>query len=328
MKRAGKLIESIADLANLEYAFYKAAKGKSRKKDVVHYRMHLNENLLNVRAQLLSGKVEIGEYHFFTIKDPKERVICAAPFPQRVLHHAIMNVCLPFFEQKQIFHSYACRKNKGTYAALDKAIEYSRKYKYYLKLDFRKYFESIDHQCLLLSLQRAFKDNHLMQIFKQIIDSYNFTTKAGIPIGNLSSQYFANHYLSEADHFALEILHAKAYIRYMDDVIMWDNSKSNLLAVEKKYREFCSEKLKLTLKPLIINKITNGLVFLGYKIYSNQVKLAVRSKKRFIQKYNQYLNNLTKGVWDQKTFQNHNQSLFAFTMHANTLNLRKKTINL
>jgi len=328
MITANRLIEKIADIDNLRLAFWKASKGKTSKRSVREYRENLQQNLLLLQHQITSGDVAVGNYHFFTIFDPKERIICSSDFSERVLHHAIMNICAEYFERKQISHSYACRINKGTYAALDKAKEYSKKYTWCIKLDFRKYFESIKHEDLILSLQKVFKDKKLLAIFEKIIRSYHYETGQGIPIGNLSSQYFANHFLSSADHDALEKLGAKAYIRYIDDVFMWDNDKKRLLEIEKKYRDYCEKDLKLELKPLIINKIKYGIVMLGYKLYRQKVKLAKRSKMRFEKKYDEYLSNYIGGIWTQKQYQNHLEPLFAFIDHAETNNLKKKVLSL
>lgn len=206
-------------MGNLELAFYKAQKGKVGRLEVAAYRKNLRPNLRKLQEQILAGEVEIGKYNYFTVYDPKKRQICAAPFAQRVLHHALMNVCHPHFEEKQIADSYASRVGKGTYAALERAKAFNRRYSWFLKLDVRKYFDSLDHSMIRIQLRRLFKDRLLLHIFDQITDSYCVEEGRGVPIGNLTSQYFANHYLSPADHFAKEKLKIKAYARYMDDMV-------------------------------------------------------------------------------------------------------------
>ncbi|MBN2894100.1 MAG: hypothetical protein JXL97_19675, partial [Bacteroidales bacterium] len=172
MKRAVFLIEQITDLNNLYEAFYKAQKGKKEKQEVVEYKKDLYENLKQLQRQIQTGNLDIGNYHYFTIYEPKERLICAASFPERVLHHSLMNVCHKYFENQQISESYATRIGKGTYKAIEKARFYSKQYKYYLKLDIRKYFDSISHQILMQKLETIFKDKMLLYVFYQIIDSY------------------------------------------------------------------------------------------------------------------------------------------------------------
>lgn len=148
MRRAGNLIEKIADIDNLFDAYYKARRGKQHKYSVQQYARHIEENLTSLRRQILSGDVKVGAYHRFKIYDPKERVICAAPFSDRVLHHAIMNVCKPVFERHLIYDTYATRDGKGIYQAIAKACQGMLKYNYVAKLDVRKYFDSISHRIL------------------------------------------------------------------------------------------------------------------------------------------------------------------------------------
>jgi len=282
MKRQSHLLERIADLHNLYEAFYKAQKGKPSKPYVSAYREQLQENLQRLQHQIISGAVETGNYHTFTIYDPKKRLICATPFSQRVLHHAIMNLCHASFENHQLADSFASRTGKGTYAALDKARQYNRRYRWFLKLDVRKYFESIDHTILKQQLHRLFKEPPLLRLFEQIIDSYSTAGQKSVPIGNLTSQYFANHYLSVADYYAKVVIKAPAYVRYMDDMVLWHHDKEKLLVIGYRFQEFIARELLLELKPFCLNENRKGLPFLGYLLYNDQVRLAPRSKKRFI----------------------------------------------
>jgi hypothetical protein len=324
MKRQGQLLDKIADMNNLYEAFYKARKDKSFKPAVQAYQEQLQSNLLVLRRQITSGSVETGKYHSFTIYDPKKRLICATPFSQRVLHHALMNVCHPFFEKQQIDGSYASRPGKGTYAALDKAREYQRQYRWFLKLDVRKYFESIDHDMLKKQLRRLFKDHLLLLIFDRIIDSYATSEQKSLPIGNLTSQYFANHYLSVADHYAKEVLRVPAYVRYMDDMVMWHQDKDALLDLGYRIKDFIARELLLVLKPFCLNGSSKGLPFLGYLLFPDRVRLVARSKKRFIEKFQLYEGYLQEGVWSQKEFANHTRALVAFTEYADAREFRKK----
>jgi len=235
MKRRGYLIEQIADPDNLRLAFWKAQKGKSCKKDVVAFREHLDANLLQIRNSLLSDSYRCGYYHYFTIYDPKKRVICAANFSERVLHHAIMNVCACDFENRQMSHSYACRKGKGTFAALEQAARYQKKYQWYLKLDVRKYFDSIDHDVVFSQLQRMYKDERFLNLMNQIIDSYHASDGKGVPIGNLTSQYFANHYLLL---YPKEILlNRRSRNRFAAKLKQYDNLLENDTISERQYAQ-------------------------------------------------------------------------------------------
>jgi RNA-directed DNA polymerase len=326
MKRAGNFIEQIADPENIRIAFWKAQKSKEGKHEVIDFRNNLDAKVKKMRNEILSGNVSVGNYHYFKIFDPKERTICAASFPERVLHHAIMNVCHPYFEKQLIHHTYATRIGKGTYAALDKAKEYVEKYSFFAKLDVRKYFDSISHQVLNSLLERIFKDKTLLQIFEHIISSYSVSQACGIPIGNLTSQYFANYYLSSADHYAKEILKIPGYIRYMDDILLFDNDKSELKNKLRSFNEFVSTKLLLEFKPVVLNYTRKGVSFLGYRLFPDIIRLNNTSKRRFCKKINKYQVLLAKGIWSQSVFARHVLPLVSFTEYAQSKQLRRKMI--
>ncbi len=326
MKRQGQLIEKIADFENLQLAYYKARKGKVGKREVIEFGKRLQDNLLNLQWQIVSGNVETGNYRLFTIYDPKKRLICAAPFGQRILHHALMNICHSSFEKAQIFDSYASRVGKGTYAALERARQFTKHNKWFLKLDFRKYFDNLDHKVLMKQLGRLFKDTRLLNIFENIINGYS-VLRRGVPIGNLTSQYFANHYLSPADHYVKESLKIKAYVRYMDDIVLWHNDRATLIKAGLQLRQYSENRLKLELKPFCINRSVQGLPFLGYLLYPDKIRLAHRSRARFIKKMKVYNNKLDSGLWTQKEYQNHVSPLIAFTEYANAREFRKKIVS-
>lgn len=181
MKRAGNLYSSIAGYDNLRLAFCKAARSKYDRPEVMLFRGNLESNLELMRQQLITRRPDIGHYRFFRVRDPKPRDICAASFPERVLHHAIMNICEPILERYAIYDSYACRKGKGTIRALERAGSFSRKNRWYLKLDIRRYFDSVDQEILLNLLHRRFKDRDLLSLFAKIIATYHTTPSKGIP---------------------------------------------------------------------------------------------------------------------------------------------------
>ena len=323
MKRAGNLFSAIADPDNLRLAFWKARKGKNHSRQVLQYRSDLEKNLNALREEILGGTVEVGQYTFFKIFDPKERNICAAAFREQVLHHALMNVCHPYFERVQIFDSYASRKGKGTYAALDRAKVFTRKYRFFLKLDVRKFFESIYHGVLKAQLGRLFKDEFVLQLFFRIIDSFEASPERGVPIGNLTSQYFANHYLSGLDHFIKERLKIRAYVRYMDDLVLWHDDKEELKQARRSIQIYLLEKLKLELKPPLLNNCGRGLPFLGYIVFPYDVRLSLRSRRRFVKKLRQLEDRYDTGNWSEAACQRRILPLLAFTRHANATAFRK-----
>lgn len=322
MKRAGFLIEKIADTDNILYAFYKARRGKQLKKEVILFSELLDENIQKLRTSILLGNVDVGNYTYFHINDPKPRKICAAAFHERVLHHSIMNVCHQYFEKNLIETTYATRPNKGIYQAIDRAKRASKKFNFVAKFDFKKYFDSIDHTILKQKLERMFKDKKLLDVFNQIIDSYETNENKGLPIGNLTSQYFANHYLSSMDHYIKENLKVKEYVRYMDDFLIFASDINELNNIIEKIIDFSSNNLLLKLKPIIKMQVTSGIPFLGYKIYPNKVLLNSRSKKRLVCKIVDCQKLLKKGDWSEKKYMEHIIPLMAFSRHAYTKGLR------
>lgn len=313
---------------NLRLAFIKAKRGKETKHGVHQYSKNAEKNLLLLREAIISGNIRPGAYHFFTIFEPKERLICAASFSDRVLHHAIINVCHPVFEKYQISDSYATRIGKGQYAALERAKVYQMQYPWFCKLDIRKYFDSVDHALLMQLLSKRFKDKRLLSLFAIIINSYYATSGKGLPIGNLTSQYFANFFLAHADHYIKENVKVPAYVRYMDDMVFWGNNREELIAWRNCINTFLKDQLNLDLKPDCINRSGKGLPFLGYVLFQNRVRLNKNSKKRFFAKMSSYNQLINRGIWNQKEFANHVQPLVAFTNHAEAHNLRAKHLEL
>ncbi|MCC5946305.1 MAG: RNA-directed DNA polymerase [Bernardetiaceae bacterium] len=324
MKRVGYLMPRIAEWNNLLLAYYKAKKGKSHKKEVMAYGKNLKTNLKYLQSQILKGQLVVGDYHYFTIYDPKKRQICAASFPERILHHAIMNVCHEHFEKFQISDSYATRIGKGTFRALDKAFSLQKEYKYFLKMDIRKYFDSIDHNILYHQLERRFKDADLLLLFKRILKSYETQKGKGVPIGNLTSQYFANHYLAFADHFIKQELKAKAYVRYMDDFVVWHNDHKYLQKVQQQIKHYLTDRLALTLKISYLNKTTHGLPFLGFRLYPNKVLLARRSKVRFRKKISKIHVDWENAEISEVQAQQQATALFSFIEKSYTKKFRKQ----
>ncbi|MEQ1747467.1 MAG: RNA-directed DNA polymerase [Saprospiraceae bacterium] len=325
-KKANHLFESVAEMDNLRLAFWKARKGKSYARSVEHYRSELENNLARLREQILCGQVEVGNYHLFKIFDPKERQICAPAFSEQVLHHALMNVCHEYFERVQVFDSYACRLGKGTYAALDRAKCFTENNGWFLKLDIRKFFDSVHHGVLKNQLDRRFKDWEVLRIFEKIIGSYHTEPGRGLPIGNLTSQYFANHFLNGLDHFVKNDLRARGYVRYMDDLVLWHDDKRFLKNALAEIDGHVQTSLRCTLKPPSLNHTDRGLTFLGYRLFPDRVLLAQNSKRRFIRKYHEIERNRLTGNWDEAYCQRKVLPLLAFVRHADTLEWRKKIL--
>lgn len=324
MKRKGYLMEQIADMENLRYAFWKAQRGKEACDDVISFRHALEKNLVSLQRELFNGNPTVGDYRFFKIHDPKERIICASSFRERVLHHAIMNICHDIFDSFQIFCSYASRRDKGVYAAIEQAKRNQHQYKWFLKMDVRKYFDSVNHNILKALLLRKFKDHKLISVFDNIIDSYESSPYHGLPIGNLTSQYFANHYLAIADHYIKEKMKVNNYVRYMDDMVAWSDDKRSLIATETQIRSFLKKNLDLTLKPSCINSSDKGLPFCGYCIFPNRMSLGKVSKKRFLSESRKYQAIYDKSIANESILRSHFVPMLSFVEHADSYRLRQK----
>lgn len=269
-----------------------------------------------LHEQLINGNYRMGSYRRFKVYDPKERTICAVPFRDRVVMHAMMRVCHQLFENYQTDVSYASRRGRGTYKAIDKSSKYCRQYKWFLKLDVCKFFDSISHDCLKQQLRRIVKDRLLLAYWDMIIDSYETLPGRGLPIGNLTSQYWANHYLAVADHWAKEQLHSGPMVRYMDDVVMWGDNSAVLLRQAKAYSNYVELQLHLQLHPPVMNRTKMGLPFLDYVIKPHVLRLTQRSRHRYRKKITQIATMANEGIVSQEHCVMSVQSMLAFVNKA------------
>ncbi|MBO5591565.1 MAG: RNA-directed DNA polymerase [Prevotella sp.] len=320
-------MERIADRENLNEAFLRAAKAKRGRKAVVEFRRKVDDNLHVIRQQLLDGTFRFGRYQFFTIHDPKKRSICAASFPERVVFHAIMRICHPVFDNYQTYDSYACRKGKGQYKALERAQHFARRYQWFAKLDVRHYFDSISHRVLMQQLCRLFKDKQLLLYFSDLIASYSVMEGRGIPIGNLTSQYFANHYLAAADHYAKEKLGIKAMVRYMDDILLFAEEQNDLMKMMDGLKDYLHNSLRLECHEPIINKSRHGIPFLGYVVYGDNLRLNKRSKNRYHTKMKELAVSINLGEICGGDYAQHASCLTSFIAKADTYGFRNKVLN-
>ncbi len=237
------LYPEITSFQNLLTAARKAQKGKRYREGTLGFNMDLERNLLRLSKELKDKTYRHGPYRDFIVRDSKKRLISAAPYRDRVVHHAVINVIEPLFDKGFIHDTYACRKGKGTHKALMRFRQFLQGHKYVLKCDIRKYFQSIDHDMLLEKLSRKIVDRDTMWLLSEIIGSRSFNDvppfmyypgdglftqqerKRGIPVGNLTSQFFANLYLDGFDHRVKEKLRAGPYVRYVDDFCMFGDDK-------------------------------------------------------------------------------------------------------
>jgi RNA-directed DNA polymerase len=284
---------------NLLLAYNKAKRGKRSRPEVAKFSLNLEPELLRLQRELHSGDYQPGRYRLFTIYERKPRVIAAAPFRDRVVHHAVMNIIEPPLDRTFLHDSYACRAGKGTHAAVDRYQVWSRRYTYALKMDIAQYFPSIDHALLKEKLRRCIKDRSIIDLLDRLIDSAPvlareldyfagddlFTPverRVGIPIGNLTSQFFANFFLNELDHHIKEVLGSVAYLRYVDDRVALDDDKWRLAELRCAVREHLErERLRLHPRKAHVSRTRDGLNILGYVIYPRQRRLCNDNGHRF-----------------------------------------------
>jgi retron-type reverse transcriptase len=325
------LFERICTLENLIAAGKAALRGKRIRPPGCVFLAEFEKEIFALHEQLWAGTYRHGGYTYFTIREPKERLVAAAPFRDRVVHHAIVRVIEPIFEKRFIEDSFACRRDKGTHAAMRRAAAFARRWPYALKCDVRKYFPSIDHEVLVGLLERVIADQQLMSLILAILETHADgerqvwlpggtlfdvrTVKRGLPIGNLTSQFFANVYLNPLDHFVKHELRVKGYVRYMDDFLLFAGDRATLKAHGRAIKEKL-EKLRLAMHPDKYRLVPTscGVDFAGYVVFADgRVRVRSSAVRAFNRRYNQLL-------WDLRHRQTRaaevTQSVRAWVAHA------------
>ena len=323
MKRLNLLFDRVTDYGNIRLALLKAVRGNRSSPSAVNYCQNIDANLASLREKLITLNCGWGGYRSFMIQDPKPRIISAAPFEQRVMHHAIMNILEPALERPIIHHSYACRKGKGTRAAVLYAFDKCKSNPYFLKLDIRKYFDSIDQAVLKNRLRRLVKDRRVIFLLDGIIDSYETAPGKGVPIGNLTSQYFANLYLSGMDHYILENLRPSAYCRYMDDFVLWSRSKEKISDFLAETETYIDKNLNLKIKPPVSGKTAAGLPFLGFLVKDKGIYLLQKSKRRVKERAAEISGLLCRNEITEEKAAERARSVFSAIAPARTNRFRK-----
>lgn len=291
MKRYGNLWTSIIEIENLLWAMRKARKGKRYRENVLAFTYNQEQELLALRHALQSKTYHPGKYKTFQIWEPKPRLISAAPYRDRVVHHALCNVILPIFERTFIFDSYANREGFGTHRALRRFTHFARSNYYVLQCDIRKYFPSIDHEILKTLIRRKIKCPDTLWLVNVIIDGSNeqepsldhfpgddlltpLERRKGLPIGNLTSQFFANIYLNGFDHYVKENLKASKYLRYVDDFALFSDDKRFLQDARLAIEDYLAG-LRLKIHPIKSQLFEThyGASFVGFRILPDRIRV-------------------------------------------------------
>jgi RNA-directed DNA polymerase len=332
---------------NLWAAYKKAARGKRYQPAAAGFEYDLEANLIELEQELKGGTYQPGAYTNFYIQSPKRRLISAAPFRDRVVQHALMNVIEPLFERQFIFDSYANRKAKGTHLALDRCTAFMRRYRFVMHCDVLQFFPSIDHQILCSILDQTVGDPQVRGLMRKIIfsgadiqtleyDLQYFPEDAlfsplrprGLPIGNLTSQHWANVCLNELDQFAKRSLKIKAYIRYVDDILLFANQKQDLLNWRKEIIKFLqSLRLKLHENQAQPRPVGTGIPFLGFIVFPTHRRLKHANGFAFQRRYRDLQMRVKSGKIPQKEFTARILSWINHASHGDTWGLRKAILN-
>lgn len=342
MKTHKNLFDKIVDYENMLMAAAKAQRGKRFEPCVLAFNHEMEKNLFKLQDELKNGSYQPGPYYGFYIHEPKKRLISAAPYRDRVVHHALCNIIEPVFEKVFIYDTYACRKEKGTHRAVLRYSEYCRQNKYVLKCDIKKYFPSIDHQILKKLIRRKIACKQTLWLVDKIIDNSNpqeevleyypgddlFTPgerRKGIPIGNLTSQFFANIYLNDLDHFIKEKLFCRNYIRYCDDFVLFCDDKAKLHEWRQAIISHLETlRLKLHENKSQVSPVKKGTTFLGFRIYPEYRRLVRENLVLARRRLKKLKEALLAGEKDLSACRNSIMAWFGHARWADTFMLRKQ----
>lgn len=345
-KTYANLYSDLCSFSNLYWAYRGASRGKRGQPAVAAFEYNLEEHLFCLQEELKNQTYQPGAYYSFYIYDPKHRLISAAPFRDRVVHHALGNIIEPIFERTFIGDSYANRVGKGTHKALDRAQAWSKNYPYVLQCDIQKFFPSVDHEILRSILSRKILDHQVLWLCDQILSSgvgvlseeYEMiyfpgddllaaARPRGLPIGNLTSQFWGNVYLNELDQFVKRKLRVTPYLRFVDDFLLFSDKKAELWEWKDAVRQFLVS-LRLTMheKRSTVYPVTNGIPFLGFHIYPTHRRLKRRNAVAFQKRLKRLFRRYAQGEVSLDHIHQSVQGWVAHARHGDTWGLRRSLL--
>jgi retron-type reverse transcriptase len=342
MKRYGNLWPAITDFDNLLKAARQAQQGKRFRDNVLAFNFALERELFTLQTELRDHTYQPGGYRTFEIKDPKPRLISAAPYRDRVVHHALCNVIVPLLEPTLIYDTYANRVGYGTHRALNRFTEFARRYRYCLQCDIQKYFPSIDHEILKGLIRRRLKCPDTLWLVDTIIDASNeqppviehfpeddlltpVQRRRGLPIGNLTSQFFANIYLNPFDQFVKRQLKLKHYLRYVDDFAAFGDNRQELADARLAMEDYLAT-LRLKMHPIKsqLFETRYGANFVGFRVLPDRIRVRNDNLQRARRRMKQLQQDYETGLITLKPLVQRLQSWEAHLMHGDTHRLRRK----
>jgi retron-type reverse transcriptase len=338
METAQNMFAEITSLESLFDSWGLFRLGKSQRRDVQEFERNLEKNVFQLQRDLRSKKYKHEIYSSFFIQDPKVRHIRKACVRDRLVHQAIYTVLVKIFEPRFIHDLYSSRLGKGTHAGVFAVARMARKVSknntkpcWALKCDVRKFYDSVDHECLINLLSKKVGEDAAMCLIKEVIESFHCegTPGKGLPIGNLTSQIFTNIYLNELDQFVKHMLRAKHYARFADDFVLLSERKSDLETALPKIHNFLADKLKLELHPkkISLRPLHQGIDFLGYVTLPYHRVLRTKTKRRMLRKVSERHKGYFKGEIAGESFNQSLQSYFGMLSHADTHELTQNLKN-
>jgi RNA-directed DNA polymerase len=344
VKRLGSLWPQAIAFENLLLAYRRARLGKRRRGEVARFELELERNLLALRDALDDDSYRPGRYRRFHIYDRKPRLISAAPFRDRVVQHALMAPLEPLLDRTFIDDSYACRTGRGVHKAVRRYQGWARRYGYVLQVDISRYFPSIDHARLKAKLRRRIKDRRVLGLFDRMIDQVPLPPDApilfpgddlvdlmqrpvGLPIGNLTSQFLANLYLDDLDHYLKENLRVRAYLRYVDDLILLDDDRRRLWELRDAIAAFLQhERLLLHPTKQQVYRAIDGVDVLGYRVFPDRIRLRRDSGYRFRRRLRGHARAYAAGRMELSDVTASVKAWVGHAQQAATLGLRKAVL--
>lgn len=320
----------LISVENLFQAWSEFRKGKSKRFDVQDFERNLEDNLFTLHQRLKSKTYRHGQYQSFYIHDPKQRHIHKANVTDRVVHHLLYTLLYKLFDSSFIYDSYSCRLKKGTHKGVERLKKFTRTVSqnytrdcWVLKCDIKKFFASVDHKILISLLRKKIRNEDIIWLLRQIIDSF-YSDRGegkGMPLGNLTSQVFANIYLNELDQFIKHRLKVKFYLRYADDFVFLSNSKKLLYEYVCLLEQFLTNRLKLELHPnkITFRKLEWGIDFLGYVVLPHYIVPRTKTKRRIFKKLKENINS--------SSFKQSFQSYLGYLKHSNSFKLTQQLKN-
>jgi retron-type reverse transcriptase len=342
MKRVGGLWETVVSFANLHEAVRRASLGKRKRPDVAAFLMNVESELVSLRHELESDTYRTGPYREFLVHQAKPRLISAAPFRDRVVHHALTQVLEPIFERRFSRDSYACRVGKGTHKALQRAKWAAARFPYVLKCDIRKYFASIDHAILQSLLEKTVKCQATLRLAQCIIDGWDepeqvihyfpgddlfspLERRRGLPLGNQTSQFLANVYLNPLDQYVNRELRPGCYIRYVDDFLLFSQSKAELAEMRGAVETFLDElRLLVHERKSRVYRCTEGVTFLGWRLFPEKSRLVRENVVRFRRRLREMERAFREGAATREDIRTRIHSWIGHAAAGNTWRLRER----